>query len=115
MVYAEPPGRADDDDCPRASGRSSGFAVVPLRDALRAPRVLAREGPNDRKGWIERRLQELSEIFAVSVAGFSVMDNHLHVLVRLDPDVAGGWSDEDVGRRSRLFLHRHLHTDRHTM
>jgi hypothetical protein len=27
------------------------------------------------------------------------MDNHLHVLVRLDPDVAKGWSDEQVVRR----------------
>jgi REP element-mobilizing transposase RayT len=62
------------------------------------------EGPNDRKGWIEHRLRELAEIFPVAVGGFSVMDNHLHVLVRLDPDVAGSWSDEDVVRRwGRLF------------
>ena len=46
-----------------------------------------------------RRLQELADIFAVAVGGFSVMDNHLHVLVRLDPDVAKGWSDEEVVRR----------------
>ena len=62
------------------------------------------EGTADRKVWIENRLQELAEIFAVSVGGFSVMDNHLHVLVRLDPDVALAWSDEDVVRRwGRLF------------
>jgi REP element-mobilizing transposase RayT len=62
------------------------------------------EGEFDRKEWIDRRLQELAEIFAVSVGGFSVMDNHLHVLVRLDPDVAQGWSDEEVVRRwGRLF------------
>ena len=53
----------------------------------------------DRKEWIEKRLQELAGIFAVGVAGFSVMDNHLHVLARLDPDVANGWSDEEVVRR----------------
>ena len=46
------------------------------------------EGTSDRKEWIERRLQELAEIFAIAVGGFSVRDNHLHVLVRLDPDVA---------------------------
>jgi hypothetical protein len=28
------------------------------------------------------------------------MDNHLHVLVRLAPDTATGWSDEEVVRRS---------------
>jgi REP element-mobilizing transposase RayT len=62
------------------------------------------QGDLDRKQWIEQRLQELSEIFAVSVGGFSVMDNHLHVLLRLDPHVAAGWSDEHVVRRwGRLF------------
>jgi hypothetical protein len=40
----------------------------------------------------------------VAVGGFSVMDNHLHVLVRLDPDVAKAWPDEEVVRRwGRLF------------
>jgi len=37
---------------------------------------------------------DLAEIFSISVAGRSVMDNHLHVLARLDPQVAAGWSDE---------------------
>ena len=62
------------------------------------------EAPWNRKEWIERRLQELAEIFAVAVGGFSVLDNHLHVLVRLDPDVAKTWSDEEVVRRwGKLF------------
>jgi len=62
------------------------------------------EGPNDRKVWIDSRLRELAEIFSIAVGGFSVMDNHLHVLMRLDPEVAAGWSDEEVVRRwGRLF------------
>ncbi|MGA7496241.1 MAG: transposase [Isosphaeraceae bacterium] len=62
------------------------------------------EGMHDRKGWIEHRLEELAEIFSVAVAGFAILDNHLHLLVRLDPEVARGWSDEDVMRRwGRLF------------
>jgi REP element-mobilizing transposase RayT len=69
--------------------------------------LLLGEGPTNRKAWIECRLEELSEIFAVSVAGFSVLDNHLHVLVRLDPDTAKDWSDEEVVRRwGRLFAPR---------
>jgi len=57
------------------------------------------------KAGIEHRLEELAEIFAVAVAGFAILDNHLHLLVRLDPDLARGWSDEDVVRRrwGRLF------------
>src|SRR4051794_30309686 len=62
------------------------------------------EGAGDRKVWIETRLRELADVFAVAVRGFSVLDNRLHVLVRLDPEVAQGWSDEDVVRRwGRLF------------
>jgi REP element-mobilizing transposase RayT len=65
---------------------------------------LLSEGMIDRKGWIEDRLQELADIFAVAVGGFSVLDNHLHLLIRIDPDVAAGWSDEEVVRRwARLF------------
>jgi hypothetical protein len=62
------------------------------------------EGEQDRKQWIEQRLQELAEIFAVSVGGFAILDNHLHVLVRLEPGAASAWSDEEVVRRwGRLF------------
>jgi hypothetical protein len=58
----------------------------------------------DPKERIDHRVKELGEIFAVSVGGFSVMDNHLHALLRLDPYVARGWSDEEVVRRwGRLF------------
>jgi len=53
----------------------------------------------DRKLWIERRLKELDAIFAVSVGGFAILDNHLHLLVRLDPAVADTWPAEEVVRR----------------
>ena len=66
--------------------------------------LLLVEGTINRKDWIERRLEELAQIFAISVGGFSVLDNHLHILVRLDADVATAWSDEEVVRRwGRLF------------
>jgi diadenosine tetraphosphate (Ap4A) HIT family hydrolase len=42
------------------------------------------EGDHNRREWLENRLEELAEIFAVSVDGFAVMHNHLHVLVRLE-------------------------------
>jgi hypothetical protein len=62
------------------------------------------EGDQNRKDWLENRLEELADIFAIAIGGFSVMDNHLHVLIRIDPNVAEAWSDEDVARRwVRLF------------
>jgi hypothetical protein len=60
---------------------------------------LCGEGVTHRKAWIEARLELLAKHFAVSVCGFAILDNHLHVLCRLDPGVAAGWSDEDVVRR----------------
>ena len=61
--------------------------------------LLLGEGLLDRKQWVEDRIEELAKIFAVDVGGFSVMDNHLHLLVRLDPEIATDWSDDEVVRR----------------
>ena len=65
---------------------------------VRGASLLGNESP-DRKAWLEDRVEELARIFALGVGGFSVMDNHLHLLLRLDPEVAAGWSDEEVVRR----------------
>ena len=62
------------------------------------------EGDHNRKEWLENRLEKLAGIFGVSVGGFSVMNNYLHLLLRLDPEVARAWSDDEVVRRwGRLF------------
>jgi REP element-mobilizing transposase RayT len=50
--------------------------------------LLCGEGYQHRKQWIEARLELLAQHFAVSVCGFAIMDNHLHVLARLDPEDA---------------------------
>jgi hypothetical protein len=55
------------------------------------------DGPHDRNAWIEQRSQHHAQIFAVAVGGFSVLDNHLHLLVRLDPHLGAGRSDEVGG------------------
>lgn len=61
--------------------------------------MLCGPGYEHRKQWIEERLELLARNFAVSVCGFAVMDNHLHVLVRLDPSALASWSAEEVVRR----------------
>lgn len=60
---------------------------------------LCGNGLEHRKQWLENRLERLASAFAVSVAGFAVMDNHLHVLVRIDSDEVKLWSEEEVLRR----------------
>ena len=54
------------------------------------------EGNAHRKQWIEEQLQQLAKIFAIDLAGFALMDNHLHLLLRLDPGRAKTWSAEEV-------------------
>jgi REP element-mobilizing transposase RayT len=53
----------------------------------------------NRKAWMEERLRFLNSLFAVSVAGFAVLDNHLHTLVRMDLADAKQWSPSEVVRR----------------
>jgi hypothetical protein len=53
----------------------------------------------ERKDWLERRLERLTTTFAISVAGYAILDSHLHVLLRIDTDVADGWSNEEVAIR----------------
>jgi REP element-mobilizing transposase RayT len=73
---------------------------------------LCGEGFEHRKAWIEDRLELLARHFAVSVCGFAILDNHLHVLCRLDPSAADGWSDEEVVRRWIAIYPPHgLHLD----
>ena len=56
--------------------------------ALCTRRLVAWQRVVDRKAWLEDRIEDLAHIFALGVGGFSVMDNHLHLLLRLDPKVA---------------------------
>lgn len=52
-----------------------------------------------RKVWLQERMETLAGIMAVDVLGFSVMSNHLHLLLRIRPDIAVAWTDEEVARR----------------
>ncbi|WP_298772259.1 transposase [uncultured Shewanella sp.] len=57
-----------------------------------------------RRGWIESQLLKLTDIFAIDVAAFSVMTNHLHVVLFIDVNQANAWSDREVIKQwHRLF------------
>ena len=49
-----------------------------------------------RKEWVYKRLRFLADLFPVSVAGYAVMSNHLHLVVRYDPTAAAEWSADTV-------------------
>ena len=52
-----------------------------------------------RKEWIESRLEVLSKIFTIHVGGFAILDNHLHVLLKLDCEQSQTLTAEEVARR----------------
>ena len=60
---------------------------------------LCGDGLDHRKDWVEERLRLLAGASAVEVAGYAVMSNHLHVVLRTRRDVALGWSDQEVAER----------------
>src|SRR6056297_692667 len=62
-----------------------------------------------RKEWIRRRMESLASVFSIDVLTYSVMSNHVHLILRNRPDVVGAWSDREVAIRwLRVFPGRRL-------
>ena len=60
-----------------------------------------------RRTWIRDRLEFLASVFAVDCLTYTVMSNHIHLVLRSRPDIVRSWSDEQVARRwLRLFPKR---------
>jgi hypothetical protein len=83
----------------------SGFYHCTSRCVRRA--YLCGDGYEHRKDWIRDRLKELTQIFAIDACGYSVMDNHLHTVVRTDPRRAEAWDARDVAERWRRLFPKH--------
>lgn len=65
---------------------------------------LCGNGHDHRRQWIEDRLAELLDIFAVEACGYAIMANHLHLVLKVDPQAPRRWSDRQIARRlARLF------------
>lgn len=52
-----------------------------------------------RRQWIRQRLEFLASVFAVDCLTFTIMSNHIHLVLRSRPDVLETWSDAEVARR----------------
>ena len=57
-----------------------------------------------RKGWVLEELARLERVFAVDVCAYAVMSNHVHLVLRIDGDAGGKWSDEELVRRARSLF-----------
>ncbi|MFC4259071.1 transposase [Marinobacter lacisalsi] len=57
-----------------------------------------------RRQWIEQRIRLLSSIFTIDLCAYAVMSNHYHLVVKLCPEQAVSWGDDEVlGRWTSLF------------
>ena len=52
-----------------------------------------------RREWIEARLRLLSSLFTIDIAAYTIMSNHYHIVVKLDPSQANRWSEREVANR----------------
>jgi REP element-mobilizing transposase RayT len=52
-----------------------------------------------RKQWLENRMAQLSQIFAIDLLAYAIMSNHYHVVVRLHAEERDKWSDEEIKER----------------
>lgn len=52
-----------------------------------------------RKDWLEKRIFQLSEIFAVDIYAYAVMSNHYHIVLYVDPHRPQQWTDDEVADR----------------
>ncbi len=59
---------------------------------------------NHRKRWVVERLRYLGGVFAIKVCAYAVMSNHLHLVVRLQPEQVERWTDGQVLRRWRKLF-----------
>jgi REP element-mobilizing transposase RayT len=67
-----------------------------------------------RKAWVNARIALIASCFAADVLAYTVMSNHLHIVVHMDPMHVATWSDEAVVERwMRLFPARNDRVDAH--
>jgi REP element-mobilizing transposase RayT len=52
-----------------------------------------------RRQWIENRIRILGSIFPLQICAYSVMSNHLHIVVKLCPEEADLWSRKETLER----------------
>ena len=64
-----------------------------------------------RKVWVKERLKFLAEYFAIDVLSYSVMSNHLHIVIRNRPDISENWSGEEVAERWLRIFPKHLNLE----
>ena len=57
-----------------------------------------------RRGWIQNRISQLADVYALDVCAYAVMSNHYHIVLHINADKANSWTDDEVIERwHRLY------------
>ena len=52
-----------------------------------------------RREWLENKLHEVSNSFAIKLCAYAIMSNHYHVVLNIRTDIAQSWTDKEVIER----------------
>jgi len=67
-----------------------------------------------RRQWIVDRIKLMCSVFAVDLCAYAIMNNHYHIVVRINTARVEEWTDEEVARRwmqifsGPLLMHQYL-------
>ena len=67
-----------------------------------------------RRQWLEDKLQEIGDIFAIDICSYAIMSNHYHVVLHINNKQAKSWSFDEVINQwhklcgSSVFSQRYL-------
>ncbi len=49
-------------------------------------------------------MKQLSVVFAIDICAFAILDNHYHVILRVDQDQVARWEDREVAKRWKVLF-----------
>ena len=62
-----------------------------------------------RRSWIEKRIFQLAQVFAIDICAHAVMNNHLHLVLHVESEQVENWTTREVLTRwHKLFKGTHL-------
>ena len=65
-----------------------------------------------RRAWVEDKILQLGDIFALDICAYAVMSNHYHIVLHINSSKLAHWDDYEVCRRWHKLFNGNLLTQR---
>ena len=66
-----------------------------------------------RRQWIQDKIIELSDVFALDVCAYAVMSNHYHIVLHVNQQTVDSWCMDDVINQWHLLFSGHALSQRY--